>query len=101
MGELELKEDEYAKIGKLLSTAVINKEHMHPGDMRRAALLIYNIIKNRFVLYDSELEKAIEISGERYSDGIKKYLFQMVDVLNDLSEGQRNENGEHYNLKRN
>jgi hypothetical protein len=95
---MEITEQQYRKIGELLSIAIINKEHMHPADMRRSALLIYNIIDEKFSFHEQDLEKAIEISGEEYSDSIYEYLHQMVNVLNDLKEGQRNYDGEHYKL---
>ena len=37
MGHLELREEEYKKIGEKLSLIIINKEHTHPGDMQKAA----------------------------------------------------------------
>jgi hypothetical protein len=100
MGELTLSDDEYKKIGEKLSSIIINKEHMHPGDMQKAAFFFYNIIKNRISFHESDLEKAIEESGQEYSDNIRNYFNQMLPVLNDLREGQRNYSEESYTFTR-
>lgn len=100
MGELTLSKDDYKKIGEKLSLMIINKEHMHPGDMQKAAFFFYNILKNGFSFNESDLEKAIEESGQTYSDNIINYFNEMLPILNDLREGQRNYSEESYTFTR-
>ena len=70
---------------------------MHPDDMWKASVFFYNIIENGFSFCELDLDNAMEKSNDHYSDYIKEYLHQMVDVLNDLSNGQRKySNNEYY-----
>jgi hypothetical protein len=94
-----LSEEQHKNLGQLLSSAIIKKESPHPDDLQRASVLIYSLIKNNYPFDDTDIDLAIETSGEKYSDFIKKLLMEMIDVYVYLARGLENPANERFMLK--
>jgi hypothetical protein len=82
-----LSEKQKETIGKLLSQAIINKEHPHPADLARAAIILYDVNRLGYLLTDHIVENILENSGQRYSDTMKEWLSHMANAYYDLVIG--------------
>ena len=51
MEEKTLTETESKKIAELLSRAIKNKEHPHPADLQRAAVILYTTRERGYSIY--------------------------------------------------
>jgi hypothetical protein len=99
--EKTLTEKESKKIAELLSRAVKNKEHPHPADLQRAAVILYTARERGYILTEAEVYDIIEQSGEAYSDAMKDTLSSMADAYNDLVYGLNNSENESFRFKEN
>jgi len=103
MEQRELTEKESKKIAELLSKAVKNKEHPHPADIRRAAVVLYTVNESGFTLMDSDLldimNKLDESGGDHYSATIREILGAMASAYNHLVYGLNNSKSEVYKFK--
>ena len=89
-GEKQLSEKQKKKLADLLSRAVTNKTSPHPLDMRRAAVILYDVNGLGYSVVDGELEDVMNMSGQKYDDAVRRVLQDMsytyeflVDGLND------------------
>ena len=101
MEQRELTEKESKKIAELLSRAIKNKEHPHPADLQRAAVILYTARERGYILTEAEVYDIIEQSGESYSDTMKDTLSSMADAYNDLVYGLNNSENESFRFKEN
>jgi hypothetical protein len=99
MQEKGLTEKESKKIAELLSTAIKNKEHPHPADLQRAAVILYTARERGYILTQAEVYDIIEQSGESYSDAMKDTLSSMADAYNDLVYGLDNSENDVYKFE--
>jgi uncharacterized protein YqeY len=81
-----LTESQHTKIGELLSKAVINKEHAHVDDLRKAAVTLYSIAQHGYSLSDTEIHEILNKEGG-YSDRMKELLASMANAYDDLVRG--------------
>ncbi len=101
MEEKTLTEKESKKIAELLSRALKNKEHPHPADLQRAAVILYTARERGYILTEAEVYDIIEQSGESYSETMKSTLGSMADAYNDLVYGLNNSENESFRFKEN
>jgi hypothetical protein len=99
--EKTLTEKESKKIADLLSRALKNKEHPHPADLQRAAVILYTARERGYILTEAEVYDIIEQSGESYSETMKSTLGSMADAYNDLVYGLNNSENESFRFKEN
>ena len=99
MEEKTLTEKESKKIADLLSRALKNKEHPHPADLQRAAVILYTARERGYILTEAEVYDITEQSGESYSDTMKDTLGSMADAYNDLVYGLNNSENESFRFK--
>ena len=92
-----LSDEQHKKLGQILSSAIVNKEYPHPADLQRAALIVFSMLK-KYPFDDTDIDLAIEATGEKYADLIKKILGQMIEVFPYLIEGLENPANEKYLL---
>jgi len=97
--EKTLTEKESKKIADLLSRALKNKEHPHPADLQRAAVILYTARERGYILTEAEVYDITEQSGESYSDTMKDTLGSMADAYNDLVYGLNNSENESFRFK--
>jgi hypothetical protein len=101
MEEKTLTENESKKIAELLSRALKNKEHPHPADLQRAAVILYTARERGYIITEAEVYDIIEQSGESYSETMKSTLGSMADAYNDLVYGLNNSENESFRFKEN
>jgi hypothetical protein len=101
MEEKTLTENESKKIAELLSRALKNKEHPHPADLQRAAVILYTTRERGYILTEAEVYDIMEQSGESYSETMKSTLGSMADAYNDLVYGLNNSENESFRFKEN
>jgi hypothetical protein len=65
--EKTLTEKESKKIAELLSRAIKNKEHPHPADLQRAAVILYTARQRGYILTEAEVYDIIEQSVYVYA----------------------------------
>jgi len=99
--EKTLTEKESKKIAELLSRAIKNKEHPHPADLQRAAVILYTARERGYILTEAEVYDIMEQSGESYSETMKSTLGSMADAYNDLVYGLNNSENESFRFKEN
>jgi hypothetical protein len=99
--EKTLTEKESKKIADLLSRALKNKEHPHPADLQRAAVILYTARERGYILTEAEVYDIIEQSGESYSETMKSTLGSMADAYNDLVYGLNNSENESFRFREN
>jgi hypothetical protein len=99
--EKTLTEKESKKIADLLSRALKNKEHPHPADLQRAAVILYTARERGYILTEAEVYDIIEQSGESYSETMKGTLGSMADAYNDLVYGLNNSENESFRFREN
>ena len=100
MSQRHLSDEQYKKLGQLIFSAFSsNKEHPHIGDFQKSAVLIYSLIKNNYPFDDTDIDLAIEASGEEYPDIIKKELMDMIIPFQYLARGLENPENERFMLK--
>jgi len=87
MGDSELRLDQFKELADLLDSARRNKELIHPHDLRLAAVLIFSVLQKGYYFKDHELEKIMQLSGNRYSKLMIKTLKEITWVCNELVEG--------------
>jgi hypothetical protein len=99
----KLTEKESKKIAELMSKAVKNKEHPHPADIRRAAVVLYTVNESGFTLMDSDLldlmNKLDESGDDHYSATMREILGPMASAYNHLVYGLNNSKNEVYKFK--
>ncbi|MGH9877040.1 MAG: hypothetical protein ACRD5H_05330, partial [Nitrososphaerales archaeon] len=68
MTQKKLSRSQREKLLDLLTRAVTNKQHPHPTDMKRAALVLYDLSRLGFHLEDYELEKLLDQAPDALSN---------------------------------
>jgi hypothetical protein len=81
-----LSESQSRKIGQLLDKAIQNKDHPHPQDIRRAAVVLYSTIQRGFSIADLDVHQILDQSGG-YSDSMKTILGNMANAYEELAYG--------------
>ena len=99
MGSKKLNEEQLNKLGELLDKAIINRDNPHPQDLRKTAVLIFNLVQKGYYFGENELENIMELSGGYYSEGMERYLKEIVWVCNELAVGLNDNYNERYKLK--
>lgn len=87
-------------IAKKLSDAIINKQHEHPGDMWRAAVVLYTANASGYPVKDLDIKNIIEKldDADEYSHNIIKRLEEMANAYNDLVHGLGNPENDHLKI---
>jgi hypothetical protein len=88
MLEKELSEEQKRKVGKLLSSNIRNKQHAHPQDLRRSAVILYRI--NQLGYTGLDLDEILKKSGDNYSESMTTWLQRLSDAYTDLMYGLDN-----------
>lgn len=88
MAEKTLSEKQKRIVAQKLSQAIINKQHPHPADLTRAALILYDLNKLGYNAVDYVVDEIIEKSGKNYSETMKEELEAMTNAYSYLIEGQ-------------
>jgi hypothetical protein len=99
VGEKALTEKESSKIAELLSSAIKNKQHPHPSDFQRAAVVLYTARERGYTLTETDVYDIIEQSEDTYSETIIGTLSNMANAYNDLVYGMNNPENESYKFK--
>jgi hypothetical protein len=99
MGELNLSDDQYKKLGDLLNHAIRNRDMLHSLDRRRAAVLIFSLIGKGYDFGEIDMENIMELSGGHFSKQAEKDLKEITWVCNELVEGLKDHYNEKYRLK--
>jgi len=84
MTHKQLSQSQKEKLTELLSKAVINKQHEHPSDLQRAALVLYDVNRLGYRLEDTELNELLNQSQYPYSDSVRETLANMTNAYADL-----------------
>lgn len=64
--EKELTEERESKLRELLSSAIHNKQHAHPSDLRRAAVILHRA--NELGYTSIDISKLLDDPNEKYSE---------------------------------
>ena len=100
MGSKKLNEEQLNKLGELLDIAIVNRENPHQEDLRKTALLIFNLVQKGYYFGENELENIMELSGGYYSERMERYLKEIVWVCNALNNDINDyANDERFELK--
>jgi hypothetical protein len=86
--EKELTEEQKRKVGRLLSDNIRNKQHAHPSDLRRSAMILYRV--NQLGYTSTDIKEILEKSGDRYSQDMIDWLQRMSDAFTNLMYGLDN-----------
>lgn len=98
MESTPLSESQSIKIGELLDKAVTNKEHPHPSDLRRAAVVLYSAMQQGYSIVDSDVHEILDRSGG-YTVIMRETLGRMANAYDDLIHGLNESEIEHYKFK--
>jgi hypothetical protein len=87
--EKELSESQGAKLKEYLDSSVHNKQHAHPSDLRRAAVILFRANQLGYTSIDL---KGLLSGGKysEYSDDMIEWLQRMSDAFTDLIYGLEN-----------
>jgi hypothetical protein len=96
---MDLSEDQYKKLGEFLSSAVHNRNMPHVSDLRRASVLIFNLIQKGYYFRDRELDNVMFLAGDNFSETARKDLYDITWGCNELVEGLNNSENERFKLK--
>ena len=97
--ERDLNEKQYQRIAQLLDSAIGNKEHQHPRDLRRAAVLFYSVNELGYLFVDSNVYEILDkYSTFKYSERMREILGSMANACNDLVEGLYNRENEMFRI---
>jgi hypothetical protein len=94
-----LNQNQLRRLSDLLDIAIGNKDHQHPSDARRAAVLFYSINNLGYQFVDTHVYDIIDNNSRfSYSNSMKKYLGGIANVCNDLVEGLSNSENSMFNI---
>ena len=97
--EKTLNQNQLRRLSDLLDIAIGNKEHQHPRDTRRAAVLFYSINKLGYQFVDTNVYNIIDSNSRfSYSNIMKKTLGSIANACNDLVEGLYNSENSMFNI---
>ena len=94
--EKELTESQGERLIEYLDSAIRNKQHPHPADLRRAAVILYKV--NQLGYTYPDIIGLLNGGGKysQYSDTMVKILEQMSSAYGDLILGLDNWENERF-----
>ena len=95
-----LSQEQYEKLGQLLSDAFRTKKTEHSSDLQSASVLIYNMVKSDYIFDVRDLRRAIIASGEKYSSSTMNLLTKAIEVCKYLVPGLENPDNKRFKLRR-